>query len=162
MILQPGDKAPDFVLPDADMKPVRSEDLFGQGNIVLCFYPRSDTPGCTLTALAFTDLQTEFEAEQTEVIAISRDTCADHGKFRDKHGLTIRLLADIDGEICDAYGVLCTKKINGIPHISVLRSSFIIDRSGHIRYALYDAKPKGHAEHVLDLVQYINAVERTI
>jgi peroxiredoxin Q/BCP/two-component system osmolarity sensor histidine kinase EnvZ len=152
-MLQPGDKAPAFSLPDADMEKVDSSQLLGAKHLVLCFYPKDDTPGCTLEALEFTDLQSEFEAAGAELVGISRDTCSSHGAFRDKYGLTVRLLADTDGETCMAYGVWQEKEKNGEKRAGIMRSTFVIDRDGVIRYALYDVKPKGHASRVLELVR---------
>jgi peroxiredoxin len=152
-MLQPGDKAPEFSLPDADMEKVDSTELFGTNHLVLCFYPKDDTPGCTMEALEFTDLQPEFADAGAELVGISRDTCASHGAFRDKYGLAVRLLADTDGEACTAYGVWKEKEKNGQKRAGILRSTFIIDRDGVIRHALYDVKPKGHASHVLELVR---------
>lgn len=152
-MLQPGDKAPAFSLPDADMEKVDSESLLGSRLLILCFYPKDDTPGCTMEALEFTDLQAEFEAAGAELVGISRDSCASHGAFRDKYGLTVRLLADTDGETCAAYGVWREKEKNGEKREGIVRSTFVIDRGGVIRHALYDVKPKGHANHVLELVR---------
>ena len=151
--LQPGDQAPAFVLPDADMDRVDSATLFDRPHVVLCFYPKDDTPGCTMEALEFTDLHAEFTAAGAEVVGISRDTCASHGAFRDRHGLTVRLLADTEGDTCMAYGVWQEKEKNGERRLGILRSTFIIDRGGIIRHAIYDVKPKGHAARVLDLVK---------
>jgi len=152
-MLQTGDQAPEFSLPDADMERIDSTRLLRDGGMVLCFYPKDDTPGCTLEALEFTDLQSEFEACGVAIVGISRDTCASHGAFRDKYGLTMRLLADTDGEACGAYGVLREKEKNGQRRLGILRSTFIIDRGGAIRHALYDVIPKGHAQRVLELVR---------
>ena len=92
-MLSPGDKAPAFELPDADMTMVRSTDLFGSKNVVIYFYPKDDTPGCTLEALEFTDIMARFESLGAVVVGISRDPCVSHAAFRDKHGLTVHLLA---------------------------------------------------------------------
>ena len=152
-MLQPGDKAPVFSLPDADMERVNLEGLIGRRNLVIYFYPKDDTPGCTMEALDFTDRQAEFEAAQTEIIGISRDTCASHGAFRDRYGLTVQLLADPDGEACEAYGVWQEKEAHGERRMGIVRSTFIIDKQGTIRHAIQDVKPKGHAAQVLELVQ---------
>jgi len=153
MMLQAGDPAPEFSLPDADMERVKSADLLAAGSVVLCFYPKDDTPGCTKEALEFTDLQPEFEACGATIVGISRDSCASHGAFRDKYGLTMRLLADTDGEVCEAYGVLREKEKNGQRLLGIARTTFIIGPNGVIRHALYDVVPKGHAQRVLELVQ---------
>ncbi len=118
-MLQPGDPAPPFSLPDADMDRFHSDDLIGQKNLVLYFYPRDDTPGCTLEALEFTDLQPEFEAQDTEVIGISMDSCVSHGAFRDKHGINVRLLADLEGEVCQAYGIWQERERQGLTQYQV-------------------------------------------
>jgi peroxiredoxin len=152
-MLQEGDLAPEFYLPDADMERIRSTDLLRDGGLVVCFYPKDDTPGCTMEALEFTDLQPEFEACGVTLVGISRDTCASHGAFRDKYGLTMRLLADTDGETCEAYDVLREKEKNGQWRRGILRSTFIIEKGGAIRHALYNVIPKGHAQHVLALVR---------
>jgi peroxiredoxin Q/BCP len=152
-MLQPGDHAPAFALPDADMTRVSLDRLLGQRNLVIYFYPKDDTPGCTMEALDFTDLQPEFDAAETDVVGISRDTCTSHGAFRDKHGLNVRLLADTEGEACEAYGVWREKEAHGEKRMGIVRSTFIVDKSGLIRHALYDVKPKGHAAQILELVQ---------
>jgi len=152
-MLKPGDRAPEFSVPDSDMQMVNLDDFIGQSNVVLYFYPKDDTPGCTIEALEFTDLESDFESKDTVVLGVSRDTCVSHGAFRDKHGLSVRLLADIDGETCEAYGVWQEREAHGEKKMIIVRSTFIIDKSGEVRQALYDVKPKGHAETVLELVQ---------
>ena len=152
-MLKPGDTAPEFFVPDSDMQMVNLSDFSGKRNVVLYFYPKDDTPGCTIEALEFTDLDSDFGGEDTVVLGVSRDTCVSHGAFRDKHGLSVRLLADIDGETCEAYGVWQEREAHGEKKMAILRSTFIIDKSGEVRHALYDVKPKGHAETVLELVK---------
>lgn len=152
-MLQPGDLAPPFSLPDADMDRFHLENLQGKKKLVLYFYPKDDTPGCTIEALEFTDLQPEFEALGAEVIGISRDSCISHGAFRDKHGINVRLLADTEGEVCQAYGVWQERERQGEKRFGIVRSTFLIDQSGVIRQALYDVKPKGHADTVLGLIE---------
>jgi peroxiredoxin len=152
-MLQPGDKAPLFSLPNADMERVTLEQLNVGRNLVIYFYPKDDTPGCTMEALDFTDLQPEFDAADTDVVGISRDTCTSHGAFRDKYGLSVQLLADTEGEACEAYGVWREKEAHGEKRMGIVRSTFIVDRSGLIRHAIYDVKPKGHAAQVLELVR---------
>jgi peroxiredoxin Q/BCP/two-component system osmolarity sensor histidine kinase EnvZ len=153
IMLQPGDQAPPFSLPDADMERVDITRLWTERNLVLCFYPKDDTPGCTMEALEFTDLHSDFQAAGADIVGISRDTCASHGAFRDKYGLSVTLLADTDGDVCEAYGVWREKEKNGVRKMGIVRSTFIIDRDGIVRHALYDIKPKGHATQVLELVQ---------
>ncbi|MFP4062013.1 MAG: peroxiredoxin [Halochromatium sp.] len=153
-MLQAGDQAPEFSLPDADMERVKSTDLLREHSLVLCFYPKDDTPRCTMEALEFTDLQPEFEACGATIVGISRDTCASHGAFRDKYGLTMRLLADTDGEVCQAYGVLREKEKNGQRLLGIARTTFIIGRDGIIQHVVYDVVPKGHARRILEWVQH--------
>jgi len=150
-MLEIGKPAPEFSAPDADMKMVSLGDFRGM-NVVLYFYPKDDTPGCTIEALEFTELSDDFSAHHAVVLGISRDNCQSHGSFRDKHGLTINLLADLEGEICQQYGVWREKEKDGKLYMGILRSTFIIDGDGALRHALYDVKPKGHARAVLDLV----------
>ena len=151
-MLRPGDTAPLFSLPNADMERVKLEQLIGTRNFVIYFYPKDDTPGCTMEALDFTDLQPEFDQLQTDVLGISKDTCISHGAFRDKYGLSVHLLADTDGEACEAYGVWQEKEVRGEKRMGIVRSTFIVDKQGVIRHAIYDVKPKGHAREVLGLV----------
>lgn len=151
-MLNAGEKAPDFSIPDSDMQMVKLEDYIGSRNIVLFFYPKDDTPGCTIEALEFTDLEDEFNNTDAVILGVSRDNCASHGAFRDKHGLTVRLLADIDGEVCQDYDVWREKEAHGTKKMTILRSTFVIDKAGTVRHALYDVKPKGHAQTVLELL----------
>jgi len=152
-MLQPGDLAPEFSLPDADLELVDLEQYKENSHVVLYFYPKDDTPGCTIEAIEFTDLQPEFEALDTQILGISKDNCASHGSFRDKHGINVRLLADADGEVCDAYDVWREKEAHGEKRMGIVRSTFIVDKEGKIRHALYDIKPKGHAGRILELVR---------
>ena len=103
-MLQPGSHAPDFTLPDADMELLKLSRLKGK-TVVLYFYPKDDTPGCTIQAIEFSDLDEEFARYNAVVIGISCDDCMSHADFRDKHGLAVSLLADIDGKVCEKYGV---------------------------------------------------------
>ena len=152
-MLQPGDMAPTFSLPDADMDRFLLENYRGKKHLVLYFYPKDDTPGCTMEALDFTDLQPEFEALDTEVVGISKDSCVSHGAFRDKHGIDVRLLADTEGEACEAFDVWQEKERHGEKRMGIVRSTFVVDKDGTVRHALYDIKPKGHAAQVLELVR---------
>ena len=152
-MLKPGDPAPEFELPSADLEMFQSSELFGKSNLVIYFYPKDDTPGCTMEAIDFSDLLEEFRAAETEILGVSRDNCLSHGDFRDKHGLTIQLLSDTEGVVCEAYGIWREKEAHGEKRMGILRSTFIIDKKGIIRHALYDVKPKAHAAQVLELVK---------
>jgi peroxiredoxin len=154
-MLKAQDQAPDFELPTADMSMVRLSDYTGKKNLVLYFYPKDDTPGCTIEAMAFSELADEFAARDTVILGVSRDTCISHAAFRDKYGLTVELVADVDGEACEAYGVMQKKMVNGEERMGIQRSTFIVDKSGRIQHALYAVTPKGHAEEVLELVRQL-------
>ncbi len=154
-MLKPGQNAPAFSLPDADMKMVNLDDFHGKNNIVLYFYPKDDTTGCTIEAVELSDLMDEFQALDALVFGISRDNCVSHASFRDKHGLTVQLLADPEGEVCKSYGVWQEKEKNGEKRMGIVRSTFVIDKQGLLRQAMYDVKPKGHAVQVLDLVRAV-------
>lgn len=154
-LVQPGQSAPGFELPDADMNMVSLESFRSRRNVVLYFYPKDDTPGCTMEAIDFSELEEEFATLKTVVLGVSMDDCLSHGAFRDKHGLSVQLLADVDGEACRRYGVLYEKEAEGKRKNCVLRSTFVIDRRGVVRHALYGVNPRGHARQVLELVREI-------
>ncbi|HID44798.1 MAG TPA: peroxiredoxin [Chromatiaceae bacterium] len=152
-MLKRGDKAPDFELPTADMSMLRLSDFSGKKNLVVYFYPKDDTPGCTMEAIEFSELAEEFDALDTLVLGVSADSCISHGDFRDKYGLTVELVADVDGEACDAYGVMQVKVRDGVERRGIQRSTFVIDKEGVIQHALYGVIPKGHAEEILALAK---------
>jgi peroxiredoxin Q/BCP len=152
-MLQTGQTAPSFTLPDADMALVKLADYKDQQHVVLYFYPKDDTPGCTLEAIEFTDLDDELTSRDTVVLGVSRDDCISHAAFRDKHGLAVRLLADTEGEACKKYGVWQEKEKDGVKKMGIVRSTFIIDKKGTLRHALYGVTPKGHAQEVLKLIK---------
>ncbi|MBI2289192.1 MAG: peroxiredoxin [Betaproteobacteria bacterium] len=152
-MLQAGQPAPGFELPDADMQAVSLDGFRNRSNVVLYFYPKDDTPSCTMQAIDFSDMLDEFTALETVVLGISMDDCLSHGSFRDKHGLAMQLLADVDGEVCGSYGVLQEKEHEGNRKIGIQRSTFIIDRHGVLRHALYGVSPRGHAAEVLGLIR---------
>jgi peroxiredoxin Q/BCP len=120
---------------------------------VVYFYPKDDTPGCTLEAIEFSDLQGEFERLHTVVLGISRDDCLAHGEFRDKHGLAVRLLSDEEGEVCERYGVMHEREIEGNRRRVIQRSTFVVDKRGTLRHVMYGVNPRGHAHEVLKLVK---------
>lgn len=152
-MLQAGQSAPVFDLPDADMQMVSLAEFKNKNNIVLYFYPKDDTPGCTIEAIDFSDLDDEFAQHETIVLGVSMDDCLSHGSFRDKHGLTVQLLADAEGEVCIKYGVLQEKESDGKKKMCISRSTFVIDKDGVVRHALYSVNPRGHALEVLHLVK---------
>src|SRR3990170_2607988 len=135
-----GMDAPHFELPDADMQTFSIASQLGKKNVVLYFYPKDDTPGCTLEANEFSDLEEEFAKYDTVVIGISRDDCLSHASFRDKYGLSVLLLSDPDARICKRYGVMCEKEastepgrsVDGQKKLSIKRSTFVIDKHGKL------------------------------
>lgn len=155
MVLRPGVDAPQFELPDADMEMFRLKDLRGKKNAVLYFYPKDDTPGCTMEANEFTELEDDFARLDTVVIGVSRDDCLSHAEFRDKHGLSVLLLADTEGQVCEAYGVLVDKETGDGKTKAIQRSTFIIDKQGRLRHALYGVHAHGHPEEILKLVKEV-------
>lgn len=149
---QIGSHAPDFTLPDADMEMQKLSRLKGKA-VVLYFYPKDDTPGCTIQAIEFSDLEEEFAKHDAVVVGISRDDCMSHADFRDKHGLAVTLLADVDGKVCEKYGVWQEKEKDGVKRMCVMRSTFVIDREGTLRHAFTGVSPKGHAQEILNLIK---------
>ena len=116
---------------------------------MLYFYPRDDTPGCTIEAIDFSELEDRFERLGAIVIGVSMDDCLSHGAFRDKHGLSILLLSDSEGEVCNLYGVLHDKEYEGRTRRCIQRSTFIIDRNGLLQRVLYGVNARGHAAEIL-------------
>lgn len=151
-MLEIGHPAPNFRLPDADMEMIGLEDFKGK-NIILYFYPKDDTPGCTIQALEFSELEEDIVHLDTVVLGVSPDDCISHAAFRDKHGLSVRLLADTECEACTLYGVWQEKEKDGVRKMGVVRSTFIIDQRGVLRHALYGVNPRGHAAEAMRLVK---------
>jgi peroxiredoxin Q/BCP len=153
MQLQIGTEAPHFELYDADMEEFDLAALRGKKNVVLYFYPKDDTPGCTLQANEFTHLDDQFAQLDTVVVGVNRDECLSHAAFRDKYGLSVLLLSDTESSVCEKYGVLYDKEVDGQKKIAIQRSTFIIDKQGKLRHALYGIHVQGHAEEVFNLVK---------
>jgi thioredoxin-dependent peroxiredoxin len=151
--LQAGQPAPGFDLPDAEMEAVSLESFRGRKIVVLYFYQRDDTPGCTQEAIEFSDMQDEFTRLDAVVVGVNMDDCLSHGAFLDKHGLAVQLLADVDGEVCGNYGVLHEKEHEGRKKTCIQRSTFIIGKDGMLKHALYGVSPRGHAAQVLELIK---------
>ena len=152
-MLRVGQAAPEFALPDADMQMVSLAEFRNRNHVILYFYPKDDSPGCTREAIDFSDLDGEFDELKAVIVGVSRDDCLSHGAFRDKHGLSVRLLSDADSEVCEKYGVIQEKEVDGVRRVGVVRSTFIIDKQGILRQCLYGVKAAGHAEEVLSLVR---------
>lgn len=156
-MLQSGDPAPLFSLPDADMEMFDLATALETQHVVLYFYPRDNTPGCTQQAADFSDHENEFARYHCTVVGVSPDDCLTHADFRDQNGLSIRLLSDEDSEVCRLYDVWQPREVDGVTKMGVLRSTFIIDRDGVIRHALYKVNPRGHAAEVFQLVREMDA-----
>jgi peroxiredoxin Q/BCP len=141
--LQPGDTAPDFTLPTDTGETVTLSDLRG-GRVIVYFYPTAMTPGCTTQACDFSDSLDHLTAEGYTVLGISKDTTEKLAKFREKEGLTITLLSDVDKAVLNAWGAFGEKKLYGKVVEGVLRSTFVVDPEGKIELAQYNVKAKGH------------------
>ncbi len=143
-----GDKAPDFTLPSDGGGEVALKDLRGKA-VVLYFYPKDDTSGCTAQACAFRDALPDFGKAKAAVIGISRDSVASHDKFKAKYALPFPLVADEDGAVCQAYGVWVEKSMYGRKYMGIERATFLIDAKGVVRKVWRKVKVPGHAEDVL-------------
>lgn len=141
--------APDFTLPVTGGGDITLSDLRGNA-VVLYFYPRDDTPGCTKEAIGFSEHLAAFEAAGTKVFGISRDTMAKHDKFTAKHELTVPLLTDEDGTMCEAYGVWVEKNMYGKKSMGIERATYLIDADGTIARIWRKVKVPGHVEEVLE------------
>ena len=147
-MLSPGDPAPPFELPADDGSTVDLAGLHGQ-RVVIYFYPKDDTPGCTRQACALRDAQADFDAVGATVFGISPDSPESHAKFRDKFALGFRLLADQDHATAEAYGAWGEKTNYGKTSMGIIRSAFVIDEDGRIVQALYNVKPEATAPGAL-------------
>lgn len=149
MTLQVGDKAPDFTLLTDQNKSISLKDLHGK-NVILYFYPKDNTPGCTREACDFRDGLHQFSDQNAEIIGISKDSPEKHQKFKQKYELPFTLLADTNGDMCEAYGVINKKSLFGRSFLGIQRSTFLIDEQGIIRAIWRKVKVNGHTQQVLD------------
>lgn len=147
--LASGDTAPDFSVPDDKGNNVALSDYRGK-TVVLYFYPKDDTPGCTQEAKDFQDLAAEFAALDAVVIGVSKDSTAKHEKFKTKYGLAFPLLSDTEGAVCESYGTWVEKSMYGKKYMGIDRATFLIDGEGTIREAWRKVKVKDHASAVLE------------
>ena len=150
--IETGTPAPDFTLPRDGGGEVTLSELKGK-TVVLYFYPRDDTSGCTKEAVAFTGLMPEFEAAGAVVFGVSKDSVKKHDKFRDKHDLKVGLLSDDESDVCERYGVWVEKSMYGKTYMGIERSTFLIDGTGSVREVWRKVKVPGHAEKVLETVK---------
>ena len=144
-----GGAAPDFDLDGDGGSRICLSGLRGSP-VVVYFYPKDDTPGCTKEAIAFSGLEAEFAAIDTKIIGISPDTAAKHDKFKAKHDLTVSLASDPEKETCEAYGVWVEKSMYGKKYMGVERSTFLVDADGKLAQIWRKVKVPGHAEAVLE------------
>ena len=146
------DKAPDFTLQDENGKEISSKDLRGK-TVVLYFYPRADTPGCTIEACEFRDTYKKIQKTGAVLLGISPDTPSAQKKFADKFSLPFTLLADDEKKVATAFGVMKEKNMYGRKVMGVARTTFIIGPDGRIQHIFEKVKPEGHAEEVLDYLK---------
>ncbi|MDD1630563.1 MAG: peroxiredoxin [Methylococcaceae bacterium] len=152
-MLEKNQQAPLFSSKNQLNQLVNLSDYAGKKNIVLYFYPKDDTPGCTIEANDFTRLAEEFSKYDTVVIGVSKDSCESHVDFINKYGLKVDLLADTSGELCENYGVWREREKNGVKSMAILRSTFIIDKQGKLVDVAYGVTHEGHAQEVLEKVK---------
>lgn len=149
MALKEGDKAPDFTAASSDGKQVSLKDLKGK-KVILYFYPKDDTPGCTVEACGFRDGIKKIEKQDAVVLGVSPDSVASHNKFIEKFNLPFILLADEDKTISKAYGVWVEKSMYGKKYMGVARTTFLIGKDGRIEKIYEKVKPEGHTQEVLE------------
>jgi peroxiredoxin Q/BCP len=148
-MVEAGQEAPDFTLPDQDGNQVTLSDLRGQ-TVVLYFFPKADTPGCTTQACGVRDHRNDYEGTGARVVGVSPDTVTAQRKFADKYGLDFTLLADENHEVADLYGVWGEKKMYGKTYMGVARATFLIDPDGKVAKVFPKVSPKTHDEVVLE------------
>jgi thioredoxin-dependent peroxiredoxin len=147
-VIEAGDTAPDFELPDQDGRLVKLSSYRGR-NVVVYFYPRADTPGCTTQACGIRDRSAEYEAANAVVLGISPDKPAALRRFADKYGLPFTLLGDPEHEVADEYGVWVEKSMYGKRYMGIQRATFVVDPEGIVAHVIQKVKPKTHDDEVL-------------
>ncbi len=155
-MLEKQQKAPEFSSVNQNEEVVELKAFTGKKNVILYFYPKDDTPGCTIEANDFTKLANEFAQLDTVVIGVSKDSCGSHTDFIKKFGLKLDLLADTEGKLCESYGVWQEKIKNGKKKMAILRSTFLIDKKGNLVEAIYGVNHVGHAQALLERVQQLH------
>ncbi len=149
-----GTKAPEFTLPSSEGKEISLADYKNKNRVVLYFYPKDDTPGCTVQACGFRDKIKSVDKQGARVLGVSPDDLKSHDKFVDKFKLPFVLLSDTDKEVCKAYGVWVKKSMYGKEYMGVARTTFIIGKDGKIEKIYEKVKPEGHVEEVLDFLSH--------
>jgi len=152
-MLEKQQPAPAFRSLDQNNTLVSLADYADKKNVVLYFYPKDDTPGCTIEANQFTQLAEQFAEFDTVIIGVSKDSCASHSAFINKYNLNVVLLADTSGELCESYGVWREREKEGVKSMAILRSTFIIDKQGVLADVEYGVTPDGHALAVLEKIK---------
>ena len=150
-----GDAAPDFIMATDGDGSVSLTKLKGK-NAALYFYPKDDTPGCTVEAKEFRDRMAEFKKHNTVIIGVSKDSVKSHDKFKEKFCLPFILASDEDGSVCNAYGVWVEKSMYGKKYMGIERATFLIDAKGKIAQLWRKVKPEGHAAEVLEVVKRLS------
>ncbi len=156
-LLEKNQEAPFFRAVNQDNKLIYLSDFKGDKNVVLYFYPKDDTPGCTIEANDFTSMAEAFAALDTVVIGVSKDDCESHRAFIGKYALAVQLLADTSGDLCDSYGVWQEVEKDGVKKWKIVRSTFIIGKDGLLVEAMYGVNHEGHAQAVLELIKSLAA-----
>jgi peroxiredoxin Q/BCP len=152
-MLEKNQAAPAFSAANQHKETISLSDYRDSKNVVLYFYPKDDTPGCTIEANQFTELASEFARVDTVVLGVSKDSCESHQAFIDKFGLEVDLLADTSGELCDAYGVWQEKEKGGVKKMGIVRSTFVINKAGELVEVMYGVAADGHAREMLEKVR---------
>jgi peroxiredoxin Q/BCP len=148
-----GSAAPDFSMPADTGETVSLAQFKGKKNVVLYFYPKDDTPGCTIEAKEFRDANAQFEKANTVVIGVSKDDIKSHCKFRDKFQLSFLLASDAESDVCERYGVWVEKNMYGKKYMGIARETFLIGKDGTLKAHWPKVKPEGHAAEVLAAVK---------
>lgn len=151
-MLKVGDKAPDFMLKSDKDEEVSLKDFLGKSDIVLYFYPKDNTTGCTKEACSFRDNIQPIQSKNAVVIGISPDSVKSHQNFINKQNLNFTLLSDPDHKVAEAYGAWGEKSMYGKKYMGILRSTFVIGKDGKIKYVFEKVKPEGHAREVLEVL----------
>jgi peroxiredoxin Q/BCP len=152
MVVKVGSPAPDFTLPRDGNLTLSLSQLKGK-NIILYFYPKDDTPGCTLESCGFRDSYKDFQKFNTEIIGVSKDSVESHNKFKDKYSLPFPLVSDKDGNLCETFDVWKEKSMYGKKYMGIERSTFLIDAQGVLHEIWRGVKVPGHIEEVLQTVK---------
>jgi len=152
-LVEIGKKAPDFTLPESSWHSVTLSDFIGKKNVVLYFYPKDDTPGCTKEACSFRDNIAMLDMKNAVVLGISKDSLRSHKKFKEKYELPFTLLSDEEGKVIEQYGCFKEKSMFGKTFLGVERSTFLIDKNGIVREIWRNVKVEGHSEEILETIK---------